>query len=276
LDKLSFNIRDVQIELLINESTNIIDKVKISLNEEGEDAYFSEHEDINYLSNFYNNIIFRAGTTTQNFLDSFSKQINKKDFQIFNGEDFTTIYGFESTPPIMISSSNESNRYLYINDNEVNYTVKFYTKGDNIIDHVYYLLKDAQHSLELGKYEISLITMGIMFELLVTLHLAKFTDNSCFNEIHQDNTEEIYVNKPSFVPRYFKYGLTLITSKELNMDTLDAVDFIYKVRDKLTHGEELYDIQLIKESGITEYNIRDIWQRLIYYSNEVCDYFYRL
>ena len=138
------------------------------------------------------------------------------------------------------------------------------------------MLRDAQHSLELGKYEISLITMGIMFELLVTLHLAKFNDNSYFIKIQQDNIKEIYVNKPSFVPRYFKYVLNLITSKELNMDTLDAVDFIYKVRDKLTHGKNLYDIELIKESRINEYNIRDIWQSLIYYSNEVCDYFYSL
>ena len=116
-----------------------------------------------------------------------------------------------------------------------------------------------------------------MFELLVTSHLAKLFDiNGHFAEIQQDTIKEIYVNKTSFVPGYLKYELELITSKQLSMDTLDAVDFIYKVRDKLSRGKDLYDIELIKESGINEHNIRDIWQNLISYSNEVYEYFYSL
>jgi len=35
-------------------------------------------------------------------------KLNDEYYQIFNGEAFTTVYGFESIPPIMVSSSNES------------------------------------------------------------------------------------------------------------------------------------------------------------------------
>lgn len=271
LNNLSFSIRDVEIQLLINICTNIVDRVEIKLEEEFKEAYLLSPENTNYLSEFYKNIINRAGTAIQSFLDGFSKYTNDEYYPIFNGKDFTTVFGFETTPPIMVSSRNESNRHLYLEDDKLNYTVKFATKNKNTIDAKWYL-RVAEHSFEQEKYEISLITMASMFDLLVSSHLAKFFDDKGdFAKVNQGN-----VNNPSFVQRYFKYGLTLITSKELNIDTLDAVDFIYKVEDKLVHGKNLYDIQLIKERGINEYNIRDTWQALIYYSNEVYDYFYNI
>lgn len=85
LDKFSFRIRKVDIELLKDASNNFIDKAKIKLVDEYDNLYLPSYENISYLSKFYEDITYRAGTAIQDFMDGFSRYSNDQYYQIFDG-----------------------------------------------------------------------------------------------------------------------------------------------------------------------------------------------
>ena len=131
--------------------------------------------------------------------------------------------------------------------------------------------------MELGKYEISIIYMAITTEMLVTSALAEFLDdNGNFSDNHKKEINNIYGNRPSFIEKYFEYGLALKTDKKMPEELIGYADFIYRVRNKLAHGRQIYDIDLIIECGINEYNIKSYWRDFHNQIIEVHNWFFDL
>ncbi|MEA4825149.1 MAG: hypothetical protein VB130_00720 [Clostridium sp.] len=281
LTQFSFNIDEINFILLKNFSENIIEKVKIIMFENYDDNYLPSFKNIEYLSEFQDKISYKAGKAMQSFLDGFSKTTNSEYYQIFDGEDFTTPYTLDIIPNIMKgnSTNNGIDRLIYLDDDTLKKSINFACKEKNTLDIAWYFLKEAEHLIYIGKYELSLINMAIMIEFLVTSQLSSFLDNQGHFKNRNKHSKEIaqrYGERPTFCEKYFKYGLQLVTSEILSDNILNTIDFIYKVRDKLAHGKKLQDIKLLKEVLTNEYQMKDLFWQLLNDVIEVYNYFFDL
>lgn len=277
LNQFSFEIDGVNFELLRKKETDLIDRMKIELYEEYDEKFSASHEQFDYISDFYKLVAFRAGLVAQKFLDGFSRNTDDENHQIFDGEDFITRYKFYTSPNIFIGSGNNGEEGAYYLDDEllIN-SIDFATKSKSVLDISWYLIRDAEHSMELGKYEISLIYMAIVIEFLITSVLTGFlTSTGEFkSQKHKEKIKELYGNKPSFVDKYFNYGLSLLTDEKLSDEVLNFIYFIYRVRNKLAHGKQLFEIRDIKDNNINELNVKSYWFDLINKTTEVHNFFY--
>lgn len=279
LSLFSFEIDSVKIELLKKKSdANLIDRIRIDLFEEYDDNYFPPHEHHEYLSNFTNLLTYKAGLASQKFLDGFSRNTDDENHQIFDGDDFLTEYDFHIEPSILTGSANSGEGSYYLDDEILTKSVSFANKRKGVLDNSWYLIRDAEHSMELGKYEISLIYMAIEIELLITSALNGFLkDNGKFkSKKHEEKIKSLFGEKASFVDRYFSYGLSLLTDKKISDEVLPYIVFIYKLRNKLAHGKQLFEIELLKENGINELNIRDYLRDFINNVTEAHNFFFDL
>lgn len=260
LTQFSFKIKEVDVELLINKNTNYIDRVKIIVEDEYDDSYLPSHQHFEYLHKFYDQITYKAGNTIQRFLDGFSRHTSDENYLIFDGQDFITEYQAEIIPNILSSSGNDLNEKHYRNfdDENLRYAIDFATKDKTIFDNSWYILRDVESNLELGKYEICFLYLAIDVEMMIKSKLSDFlNDNGYFKNEYVMDIQELYGKYPRFVEKYFLYGLTLITDKQIDEDIINSVDFIFKVRNKLAHGVNLYDIEILKNNDINELNIRN-------------------
>lgn len=274
LSKLSYNINNVDVDLLINPKTQLVEKVKIQISEEYDESFLPSYKNIEYLSDFSNSLTYKAGSAIQSFLDGFSKHTDDKYHHIFDGEDFITPYRFSIQPNILSGSGNNGNSYYFLDDEIINKSIEFANKKKNIMDNAWYLIRDAEHSMEIGKYEISIVYMAIMLEFLVASHLSLYLkEDGTYKQPHKTKIEKIYGKRPSFANRHFKYGVSLITDHKLPDDIILSVDFIYKMRNKIAHGTPLYEIDIVNENNIKEFNIRYIWFDLINDITEVYNFF---
>lgn len=265
----------MKIELLKNPETALIDKVKIQVTEEYDESFLPPFENLNYLSSFSNNLTYKAGTAIQRFFDGFSRHTDDVYHQIFDGEDFIMPYNYSIEPNLLSGSGNSANGHYYLDDEILNKSIQFANQKKDVLDNAWYLLRDAEHSMEMGKYEISIIYMAIMIEFLVISQLSDYLDdNGNYKEPHKTKIEQSYGRRPSFVDKHFRYGLPLITDNKLPEEVLISTDFIYRVRNKLAHGKPLFEIEVINDNNITELNIRDIWFDLINDTAQVYNFFY--
>lgn len=275
LSIFSFVINDVNIELLKNNEEKILDKVKISLSVDYDDDYLPFIDNVEYYSSFIKQITIKVGSAIQGVLDGFSKATTDEYYQIFDGEDFITPCKF-----YFLSSSESTNNGVstyYLDDDKLMESIEFAGKRKNALDNAWYLIRDSEHSMDLGKYEISLIYMAISVELLVTSALTDYlNEKGKFTGEHKRSIELLYGTCPKFVDKYFNYGISLITSKKLPEKTLEMVDFIYTLRNRIAHGKLLYEIDLMVENNIDIHNIRDYWFSFIQCVTEVYNYFFEL
>lgn len=272
LNIFNFRIDDIDIEFVKDKGE--IKKVKLKLHHEYDDDYLPSYKHIEYLSSFSDFITIKAGKTIQSFLDGFSKYSDDEYHQIFDGEDFITNYKLTIEPNILSGSGSDNKRCYYLDDEILIKAIEFASKDKSVFDNVWYLLRDAEHNMELGKYEISLINMAISIELLVTYSLRHILGNKgIFDNTHKQKIVAIYGRGASFVDKYFRYGIPLVTDSVLEEDILGSIDFIYKLRNKLAHGKNFYDIKIVRENNIDEYNVRAIWFDLLSVSTDVYNYF---
>jgi len=174
----------------------------------------------------------------------------------------------------MSGNGNTKKGCSFLDDEILNASITFATKDKELIDNAWFLLREAEHLTEIGNYELALINMAIMIEFLITYKLKDIiNDNGYFGTSYSDELKERYKN-PSFVDKYFRYGLGLIGNQRPSDELLETIDYIYKVRNKLAHGKQLYTIKFIKDNEITPYNIGEIWNDLLISVNEIY-YFFR-
>lgn len=259
LSQFVFEIDGVRIELLRKEADEtMINRLRIDLYQEYDERYLPSHEHHEYLSNFINLVTSRAGVATQKFLDGFSRNTTDEEHKIFDGDDFLTRYKFRIEPHIASGSGNNRGRAYNLDDKILTKSINFAKKQKGVLDNSWYLIRDAGHSIELGKYEISLIYMAIVSEFLIKSALSRYLNNNGYfkSPHHEENVKNLFGENASFADRYYLYGLTLLTNKKLPHEVLEYIDFIYKIRNKLAHGKQLFEINLLKQNGINESNIR--------------------
>ena len=198
----------MHLELIKQSNTDIIDKVIIELAEDYDENYLPSYDNMNYLMDFRDIVSYKAGTAIQDFLDGFSRSTNDEYYQIFDGEDFVTPYEFNVSPNILQGSGNTGNSQTYLDDDILKKSLDFANKKKNTLDISWYLLRDAEHAMELGKYEISIIYMAITLEMLGTSALSDFLDdNGNFSDHHKKEITNMYGSRPSFMEKYFEYGI---------------------------------------------------------------------
>jgi len=277
LTQFLFSIDDIHFELVKNVDKNIIEKVIVKLADDYDDNFLPSDTNYEYLQQFKRSITYKASSTLQKFLDGFSKSKNGSNyFQIFDGEDFITPYKVEISPNIMMGNSNGNCKRgcSYLDDETFNASITFATKEKELIDNAWFMLREAEHLTEIGNYELALINMAIMIEFLITAKLTDFIDeNGYFLSSYSAEFKKQY-KTPTFVEKYFLYGLSLLGDQKPSHDLLESIDYIYKVRSKLAHGKRLYTIKIINDNEITPYNIGDIWNYLLINVNEIY-YFFR-
>lgn len=277
LTKFEFSIGDVSILLDKNENDNRISQIKVTTHNEYDSRYLPSYQYKKYLFEFTDLITLKAGIAVQRFFDGVSKFTNNDNPILFDGKDFTVNYRLEINPNIMSGSYSESRESYNLNDDKVSKIISFATRDRTVLDNAWYLLREAESSNDLGKYEISILNMAIMLELLVTATLDKFLNSKGrFKGEHGDNLKKEFDNRPSFADKYFVFGLRLITDVELSADIIESIDLIYKVRDKIAHGKKIYDIKIIKEKAIDETNIKNVMRNLLSKSIDTYNYFYDL
>lgn len=279
LTQYQFMIEDVNIELLINKETECIDRVRIVVEDEYDEKYLPSYEHYDYLDDFNQRITHKVGSTIQSFLDGFSRYTNDDNYLIFDGYDFVTEYQAEINPNILGSSGHNINEKDHRNfdDECLKHSIDFVTKEKTLYDKSWYILRDAETNLELGKYEICFLYLAIDIEMLFKTKLSKFLkDNGYFKDKHSKSIEDKYGKHATFVEKYILYGLSLITDKQLDEDIIATVDFIFKVRNKLAHGVSLYDIDIIKDYGINQLNIRNYLHGCLNKTSDVHNFLFDL
>lgn len=282
LSNFRFELNGASCELLQNHENNTIDRIKLVIEDHYSHEHLPAHENFDYMSEFERRMSFTVSKTVQDFLDGFSKSTNSVYYQIFDGRDFITKYSFEIQPNICSGSSggDEIERGIYLDDKDLESTIAFASKEKSFFDNAWFYLRDAEHLIEVGKFEIALINLANMLEFLVKVQLRDLLDdNGRFKDKqHKDKIIELFGQdgNPSFADKYYNYGLKLIGGLSLPKELLDTVDLIYKTRNKLAHGYRLNETKLISENEVLDYNYHLLLHSLLNDCIELYNYFHDL
>lgn len=282
LTQFCFELDNIKYELLKNKDKNYIDKLKISFSEEYDDKYAYLEGYNEYLDDFIDRISYRISKIAQRFMDGFSKAIHGEYYQIWDGKDFATNYEFQISPGILSGGFSQgiiSSDDIYNFDDDIfNKSIAFTLKDNGVLDNAWFFYRDAEHMADIGRFDLSILNMAMMFEFLVKYILRDYLDENgrYIDDTHRENIKSLFGKSATFKERYFDYGLHLVTTQLLPKSLLDSIDFIYKVRNKLAHGKRLEEINYIKEVGIEEYKIKDFFHDLLNDTVEVYNYFFDL
>lgn len=277
LSKYEFEFDDIKIKFRKEKESEVVKKIIVSCDGEYDDEFLPSHDYIEYLSEFSDEMTLKAGLVTQRFFDGISKATVDEVLSIFDGEDFSCEYQLNSSPGILSGGGGIDSKLCNVNDNEIEKAIAFTKRTNTYLDNAWYLLREVEVSYEMGKYELCFLNMAIMCELLVTSALDDYLcSNGRFKSQYKDKLIASYGERPSFADRYFKYGLTYVSDDVLDQEIIDAVDFVYKVRDKLAHGNILYEVPIIKDTGINVGNIRLYIWSLFNDMSLVYDYFVKI
>lgn len=251
---LKYKIEEVNIKLI--ERDKVINKAEITLYHEYEGGYLGDFDD---------EISLRAGRAFQLFMDGYFHSTNGIFYQIFDGEDFLIPYTLKTIPNLYAAKESQNTKIFHLNNDILSKSVVFANKEKDVFDNAWYLICDAENNVDLGKYDIALLVMAITLEYMIKSLLGHDLLNSdgSFREVYKQELEVQYGERRiSFSDRYYRYGLSKL-SKCLEEGLLKDIDFIFKVRNKLAHGVQLFDISLLIEKSINQYNIRMCLEDLI-------------
>jgi hypothetical protein len=256
LTNLEFQIHSLDCELLMKKDTNVIDRIKVIIEDEYDEQYLPSYEHMEYLTEFENNMQFKVCNAIQDFVDGFSNHTDYIYFRVFDGNSFTTKHEFRIEPNICNGDDdgNDFDNGLDFDDEALNGSIAFANKEKNYLDLAWYYLRDAEHFIDVGKYEIAIINMAIMLEFLINTKLKDYLDDkgSYKDQIHKDYIKNNYCNNgwPSFADKCYRYGLTIVDGKTFDEEILETIDIIYKTRDKIAHGKKLKDTPFMKTNKI--------------------------
>jgi len=257
------NINDARCELIKNDETNYIDKIKVTVEDEYSDQFLPSYKNIDYLYEFDKKIIIKAGKTAQEFLDRLTR-INDslKYYLIFNGKEFVTKYKLNISPDILIGTFDE----IDIDEEHIDFKtlkeIETYRNSSTNLAWLY--LRDAKYFNDIGKHEMCIINMAIMLEFLIKDKLRNFLNGKGrYNKKHEQELIELYGKNPPFVDKYYKYGLSLLTSMKLDDELLETINAIYITRNDLAHGKRLEKTSLVNENCINDIDFQILFKYLI-------------
>lgn len=279
-EELNFKIHDIDCQLLVNHDTGLIDRIRIEIESEYSDDQLPAHEHLDYMSDIQDRMIFRVSGTIQDFVDGFSKMTDSTYYQIFDGEDFITSYEFWTSPRICNGGYNADGHEHFLGDIDVlRKSAEYANKEKGYIDNAWHLLRVSEHFIDVGNFEMAIINMATMLEYLVKVPLSKYLDNDGYfkGKKHKDIITAKYGQgrRPSFVDKFYKYGLSLITKVKLDSQTLKIVDEIYRTRDKIAHGKRLSETPLIRMYHIEPNEYKDFLEDLYESCVDVYDFFHK-
>lgn len=277
LTQYDFEFEEIKIKFKKDNDKEIVRSIIVSCNHEYNDDFYPSHKNLDYLDVFLQQVTLKAGLITQRFMDGISKATNNEPLIVFDGEDFSCKYEMNVSNGIMSGAGDNDRESCNINDEEMQKAISFTNRTNTHLDSAWYLLREIEVSYEMGKYELCFLNMAIMAELLVTSVLDNYLcGNGRFKSQYRNELITLYGHRPSFVNKYFRFGLSLVSNKVIESDVIDSVDFIYKVRDKIAHGNTLYTIQVLTDNCIDVSNIRDVVWNLYNDMIDVYNYFYEL
>lgn len=155
--------------------------------------------------------------------------------------------------------------------------VSYANKEKNYLDNAWYYLRDAEHYIDFGKFEMDIVNMATMLEFVIKFQLKGYLNRNGYYKLktHKDNVCNLYGGRPSFTNRYFRYGLGLITDKTLDENMLNTIDLIYTARDKIAHGKRIHETKIILSKKIEAPDYRDtlmdLYENCIDVYNFFCD-----
>lgn len=281
----NFEINDVSCDFLESEKYNALDRIKVEINRDMNDniyPYYTkdvkgqwvcDDDKMREVILFSNKMENEVRLIVEDVLDGISKYSGATATRIHDGEDFITKHQIVFEPPILGIVGNRINGKgnWFVADDELNLAIEYATREKSHLDIAWKFLNESDYFLDMGKYEMSLINMAVMIEILVTTRLSSMLNESGY---FKDSKLQKKHSRKSFVEKYFCFGLTSIGLDLPDEDLLESVDIIMKTRNKIMHkgktlSEAFSDIGYIIEPKDLPFHIHGFHQD----SEQIYEYF---
>ena len=272
-----FHIQDVHIKLHFDsnktpENCYILASTKVEEND-----YFR----------MINTTEIKIGKLIQSFFDGLSYALsNAAFFNIFNHDDFAVKYEIHYKGDISIIPYTDENKGLLLYDELVIKAINYANSNDEYIKRAFCYMKEGEYFSSIGRYNNSLIQFAVALEYLINYQL-KINDlldsngNYC-DKLYEECKKTFYETyrenvKIPFAYLKYEFGLNKLGFK-MDKELIATVDLVYKLRNKLAHGYNLYeafdmlDIKYNYEK-IDELNIYDYMIHIVSNLTEIFNFF---
>jgi hypothetical protein len=234
---------------------NDFDKLLVECDYEYNGQYDPEnnYKETERLDRFYKGAVMKAGVIVQEFTDSLFKNLDDSCFRVFNGEDFIVPNNMECE--IMSAGYGGDVDTIYTPTNgDMQQVIRDIEtrldKRNSNIDVVKEFIRQSEYFHEVGNFDMAILNLALAGECFIKKYLSS-------NNVKKIGSE---FKDYSFAEKYFHFGLK--KAKDISLKVYDencfkAVDIIFKCRNVVAHGDDMYKINCLKENDIKYENMYD-------------------
>lgn len=256
-------IREVKLFFEQKPNQDTFDKLLVECDYEYDGEYDSEnnYKEKERLDRFYNGAVMKAGIVVQEFTDSLFRNLDDSCFRIFNGEDFIVPNNMECE--ILNAGYGGDSNAIYTPTNvDIQQAIRDIEtrldKRNSNIDLVKEFIRQSEYFHEVGNFEMAVLNLAIAGECFIKKYINenrgnyKKIDDGFKDYIEMKKLEGITIEN-SFAEKYFHFGLKKIKNISLKLsfeNSFKAVDIIFKCRNAVAHGDDMFKKKCLIENGI--------------------------
>jgi hypothetical protein len=258
-------IREVK---LFFEQKDDFNRLLVECDYEYDGEYDSGNSDkeIDRRKRFYNGVVMKVGVIVQEFTDSLFRTLDDSCFRLFNGEDFIVPYNMNCE--IFSAGYGGDLTGIYtptfgdIQQAIRNIETRLDKRNSNI-DVVKEFIRQSEYFHEVGNFEMAVLNLALAGECFIKKYLNK--NSNYYKETEIEFKAYIKMEKlkgirieNSFVEQYFHFILQKeknISLKMYDVNSFNALDIIFKCRNAVAHGDDMYIKNCLIESGIKYKNM---------------------
>lgn len=166
--------------------------------------------------------------------------------------------------------------------------VSFFDAVNDHLKQAFIYLKEGEYFFEIGRYNSSIIQFAIILEYLIDYQLnlkGMIDEEGKYKKPYIDLCNNLWkkkVGKSNYrIPFSFRKYVYVLSEFgfALDRDVINAIDSVYKTRNKLAHGYDLYEtfkiygITIDDGEPVTEYNVWDCFVIISQYMTKVYNFF---
>ncbi|WP_167998833.1 HEPN domain-containing protein [Desulfitobacterium metallireducens] len=226
-----------------------------------------------FLHKLYKSLAQKVGVVVKDFVNKLFLHMDESFFNIFDGEDFIIPYGF-SIPELGFNYDYSDAKFVYkITQERITLTLNDMRKEQTIKDLVREFIRQAEYFHEKGNFEMAIMNLSMASECFI----SKLLKDKGFPKKKLDKEFRNYESdyEKTMALEYFHFGFKKAYGKSLleeKPDLFSVVEAIYKIRNAIAHGDNMYDRQILKINEIKYKDMFGFIRTLIFYFDETVNW----